>query len=124
MVMIITLIGSHGMQKIKLCNGRHSQIYLLYTHRGIQGIVCLLKNGFQIQQADLKGRWRYGFMDDKIFKNSIRTINLEYKKIFGCIPCIENYSCTQEEYKNALWKAVHEKKELSEYLIAYENEAV
>lgn len=23
------------MQKIKLCSGRHSQIYLLYTHRGI-----------------------------------------------------------------------------------------
>ena len=63
-------------------------------------------------------------MDDKIFKKSIRIINIEYKKIFGYIPCIENFSCNQDEYRNALMKAIQEKKELSEYLIAYENEVV
>ena len=63
-------------------------------------------------------------MDDKIFKKSIRIFNIEYKKIFGYIPCIENFSCNQDEYRNALMKAIQAKKELSEYLIAYENEVV
>ena len=63
-------------------------------------------------------------MDDKNFKNLIRKVNIEYKKLFGYIPCIENYSCTQDEYKNALMKAVQEKQELSKYIISYQDEVV
>ncbi|MCI5700028.1 MAG: hypothetical protein MR308_06535 [Lachnospiraceae bacterium] len=63
-------------------------------------------------------------MDDRIFKDSIKTFNIEYKKIFGYIPCIENYSCGQNEYRNALMRAIQEKKELSEYLTVYEHEVV
>lgn len=63
-------------------------------------------------------------MDDKIFKNSIRTFNIEYKKIFGYIPCIENYSCAQDEYRRALIRSIQDKKELSEYLIVYAEERI
>lgn len=63
-------------------------------------------------------------MNEKVFKNSIKASNLEYKGRFGYIPCIEDYSCSQDEYKNALIKAIQENKELSEYLIPYENEEV
>ena len=63
-------------------------------------------------------------MDDRIFKNSIRTFNMEYKKIFGYIPCIENYSCTQDEYRDALIRSIQDKKEISEYLIVYTKERV
>ena len=61
-------------------------------------------------------------MEAKSFKNSIREFNIEYKKIFGYIPCIENYSCTQNEYRSALIKSIQERKELSGYLVIYENE--
>lgn len=56
-------------------------------------------------------------MDDKIFKKSIRIFNIEYKKIFGYIPCIENFSCNQDEYRNALMKAIQEKKNFRNILL-------
>ena len=63
-------------------------------------------------------------MEEKTFKKSIKNFNIEYKKIFGYIPCIENYSCTQNEYRRALRRAIQDKRDLSESLIAYTKETV
>ena len=36
-----------------------------------------------------------------------------YKEIFGYIPCVDDYKCSQEEYFDALLKAIETKCELS-----------
>lgn len=40
----------------------------------------------------------------------------EYAEIFGYRPNYKDYHCTRTEYDFALWQALEEKKELSEYL--------
>ena len=55
-------------------------------------------------------------MDNKQFHLLTKELNLEYRELFGYIPRIIDYSCTREEYINALNEAVTSKKELSVYL--------
>lgn len=60
-------------------------------------------------------------MKPKEFNDATREYNKLYRALFGYIPSIRNYSCTQDEYIAALVNAVKEKKELYNYLIQYGN---
>lgn len=60
-------------------------------------------------------------MKPKEFSDAIREYNKQYRELFGYIPSIKDYSCTQEAYINALAYAVRDKKELYNYLIKYGN---
>ena len=58
-------------------------------------------------------------MKPKEFSDAIRENNKLYRALFGYIPSIQNYSCTQESYIAALKIAVIERKELYNYLDQY-----
>ena len=55
-------------------------------------------------------------MTDIEFNKSLRELNKAYRDLFGYIPCISDYSCTREEYSNALKRAIDDKKEITEFL--------
>ncbi len=57
-------------------------------------------------------------MDNHSFNTCIRPLNIKYSKIFRRIPRITDYSCTREEYVEALKQAVEKKKPLNEILIS------
>lgn len=48
-------------------------------------------------------------MNEIEFNKSIRELNKQYRTLFGSIPCIQNFSCTRENYIAALRKAVEDK---------------
>lgn len=50
------------------------------------------------------------------FGKKCKTYNSIYKELFGYIPCKEDYLCTQNEFFNALVKAINTKKEIDIYL--------
>ena len=50
------------------------------------------------------------------FGKKCRPFNLQYREIFGYVPCRGDYSCDQEEYFSALQKAIETKQELSVFL--------
>ena len=56
-------------------------------------------------------------MKAKEFSDVTREINKQYRTLFGYIPSIRDYSCTQEQYIVALEKAVKDKKELYYFLV-------
>lgn len=56
-------------------------------------------------------------MDNHSFNMQIRPLNIEYRKIFGEIPRITDYSCSREEYIMALENAIKDKQPLSDALI-------
>lgn len=56
-------------------------------------------------------------MKPKEFSDATREYNKLYRALFGYIPSIRDYSCTQEAYIAALAKAVEEEKELIHYLV-------
>lgn len=60
-------------------------------------------------------------MDNHSFNMLIRPLNIEYRKIFGEIPRITNYSCSREEYVAALKAAIRDKKSLTGMLIPRES---
>lgn len=60
-------------------------------------------------------------MKPKEFSDATREYNKQYRVLFGYIPSIRDYSCTQEEYITALVNAVRDKKELYNYLTQYGN---
>lgn len=60
-------------------------------------------------------------MKPKEFSDATREYNKLYRALFGYIPSIRDYSCTQEEYITALVNAVRDKKELYNYLTQYGN---
>lgn len=41
-------------------------------------------------------------MDNHLFNMQIRPLNIEYRKIFGEIPRITDYSCSRDEYIAAM----------------------
>ena len=47
------------------------------------------------------------------FGKKCREYNIKYRDIFGYVPCRDDYRCSQEEYFNALLKAIELKRELS-----------
>lgn len=50
------------------------------------------------------------------FGKKCRPYNIQYRDIFGYIPCREDYNCNQEEYFNALIKAIEAKIEISTFV--------
>lgn len=46
------------------------------------------------------------------FNKKCKPYNIQYKDIFGYIPCRDDYSCSQDEYFDALLKAIENKCEL------------
>ena len=54
-------------------------------------------------------------MDNHSFNMQIRSLNIEYRNIFGEIPRITDYSCSRDEYITAL--AIKGKLPLSDILI-------
>lgn len=50
------------------------------------------------------------------FSKKCRLYNIQYRDIFGYVPCRNDYSCSQDEYFTALLKAVETKCELSTLL--------
>jgi len=60
-------------------------------------------------------------MKPKEFSDATREYNKIYRALFGYIPSIGAYSCTQEAYITALANAVKDKKEICNYLTPYGN---
>lgn len=58
-------------------------------------------------------------MDNHSFNMQIRPLNIEYRKIFGEIPCITDYSCSRDEYILALKQATENFIPLNKILISY-----
>lgn len=52
-------------------------------------------------------------MNSVEFGKKCRPYNIQYKDIFGYVPCRNDYNCSQDEYFNALLKAIETKCELS-----------
>ncbi len=48
------------------------------------------------------------------FGKKCRPYHIQYRDIFGKVPCYTDYACSQEEYFDALLKAIETKVELSE----------
>lgn len=40
------------------------------------------------------------------FGKKCRPYNIQYRDVFGYVPCRDDYSCTQDEYFQALLKAI------------------
>lgn len=55
-------------------------------------------------------------MDMYEFGKQCQSLNKEYKELFGYIPHQMDYSCTREEYLEALSLAISEQKELFYFL--------
>lgn len=55
-------------------------------------------------------------MDNNTFNSKKRALNKAYFEIFGVIPCIQDFSCTREEYLEALNAAIKTKTEVEKLL--------
>jgi len=58
-------------------------------------------------------------MDNHSFNMRIRPLNIEYRKIFGKIPCITDYSCSRDEYILALKQATEFAIPIDQILVSY-----
>ena len=47
------------------------------------------------------------------FGKKCRPYNVQYRDVFGYVPCRDDYNCTQDEYFQDLLKAIETKRELS-----------
>lgn len=56
-------------------------------------------------------------MDSIKFGKKCRPYNIQYRDLFGYVPCREDYSCSQEEFFEALLKSIETKKEINMFLI-------
>ena len=56
-------------------------------------------------------------MDSIEFGKKCRTYNIQYRDLFGYVPCREDYSCSQEEFLEALLKSIETKKDINMFLI-------
>ena len=50
------------------------------------------------------------------FNKSLRELNKAYRNLFKVIPRISDYSCTRDEYVNALKKSIEEGREIASFL--------
>lgn len=55
-------------------------------------------------------------MDDLMFNTQKRKLNKEYLAIFDEVPCMQDYSCSREEYIAALQKAIETKQKIDAFL--------
>jgi hypothetical protein len=51
------------------------------------------------------------------FGKKCRKYNLQYKEIFGYVPCPDNYICNQEEFFNALLKSIETKHDIGTFIV-------
>ena len=56
------------------------------------------------------------------FGKKCRPLNVQYKELFGYVPCRQDYKCSQEEYFSALQRSVSLGKELIDFLEQYDTE--
>ena len=47
------------------------------------------------------------------FGKKCRSYNMRYRDIFGYVPCSDDYKCSQDEYFDALRKAIEIKEGIS-----------
>ena len=47
------------------------------------------------------------------FGKKCRPYNVQYRDIFDYVPCPDDYKCSQEEYFDALLKAIETKEDIS-----------
>lgn len=50
------------------------------------------------------------------FGKKCHSYNIKYRDIFGYVPCKDDYSCTQEEFMEALVKSIKDQKEIDTFL--------
>lgn len=50
------------------------------------------------------------------FGKKCRPYNLQYRDLFGYVPCRRDYQCSQDEYFEALLKAIETKKDISTFV--------
>lgn len=50
------------------------------------------------------------------FGKMCQPYNKEYYKLFGTVPCVDDYSTTQEQFFDALKKSIIEEKKIENYL--------
>lgn len=55
-------------------------------------------------------------MDNAMFNKLVRPLNIQYRDTFGHIPRIIDYSCTREEYLEAMKVSIESKKPLGDIL--------
>ena len=65
------------------------------------------------RQRICRERLRRFIMNPIEFGQKCIPYNRQYKDIFGYVPCRGDYSCSQDEYFQALLKAIETKRELS-----------
>lgn len=63
-------------------------------------------------------------MENQEFNKKLRSINKQYRALFGYIPCITDYACTREKYIELLEISIKTGHELKEYLPQYMNPQV
>ena len=56
-------------------------------------------------------------MDSIEFGKKCRPFNIQYRDLFGYVPCREDYSCSQEEFLEALLRSIETKKDINMFLI-------
>ena len=54
------------------------------------------------------------------FGKKCRPLNIQYRELFGYVPCRQDYKCSQEEYFSALQRSVSLGKELIDFLEQYD----
>ena len=59
-------------------------------------------------------------MDNKEFNALVRPLNIKYREIFEDIPRITDYSCTREEYLQAMEISISSKIPVSMLLVRHE----
>lgn len=55
-------------------------------------------------------------MDNATFNKLVRPLNVQYRDVFGHIPRIIDYSCTREEYLEAMKASIECKNSLESFL--------
>lgn len=55
-------------------------------------------------------------MNSVEFGKAMKPLNLKYKEIFDYIPCISDYSCSREEYIEAMEESLVQRRKLSDFL--------
>lgn len=57
-----------------------------------------------------------GAMTSIDFGKKCQPYNVQYRDVFGYVPCRDNYICSQEEYFSALLKAIETKQDISTFV--------
>lgn len=55
-------------------------------------------------------------MNNTLFNKEKKKLNKEYYTVFNKIPCIQMFSCSREEYLNAMREAIKTKTPIEHYL--------